>query len=483
MEISDLSSAVVSRRAATALTERPPVSRADPSPRFVDDSKGSVLDAFRQEIRTTLSSRFFSRFAADARGYADSSASVSDVSKDALRAARQVAAEAPTRASERLVSLRASINESASAIREQLINRGDVAGVNDALGRIDRGLDALDSQYANVRESSASVLSVNSRVTERSTISIRTQEGDIVRLDLKNRELFSATGAEASVDGNTASVTEFEFGSRTRLRFTVEGDLNDDELAAIGLVVEQASRIADEFFGGDIAAAAASAGGLDIDNEQLERVNLRFLYRESTSVRFASQVEQPVTQPVGGPDRVATTGPGDPVPTLVIPAVPAEPVAPTRPAGPIPTLVIPTVPVVPVTPAPSVVAPPISDVQPTDDAPTVDLPASAVGTGNNEATVEPKATASPLATRTEALDEFLELISDFLRSVSEGFVGSEDDGAVRFQFSESFKLTLLRETLSVTAPVEQPEIAEAAGDVVDAVAQATADAADNEENT
>src|SRR5690606_13188218 len=101
-----------------------------------------------------------------------------------------------------------------------------------------------------------SVASLRYRRSERAALYIETQEGDIVRLRDK-----VSSGLDGRVGQARGECDVGELGvkarSDVRIRFTVEGDLNAEELAAIRSVVEQVGGLAEELFAGDAAEAFA----------------------------------------------------------------------------------------------------------------------------------------------------------------------------------------------------------------------------------
>jgi hypothetical protein len=240
-------------------------------------SRGKALGILRQEIRQALSAHFRLHFAAPLPEFSANAGELApgDVASDALGAATQLADRAPLDASQTLTDLRQQIEEAASSVRDTM-GEGDFDDVDDALGRVSEGLDDLDNEAARNVESSATVLSADTRLQQRSTIRIRTQEGDIVRFDLRFAERFSAKDV-AMTDGDMMfASTQVEVSSRTRMALKVNGDLNEAELAAVQKVFAQAESIANEFFNGDLAAAFDMAAGLEYDTEQLARVGMRF---------------------------------------------------------------------------------------------------------------------------------------------------------------------------------------------------------------
>lgn len=161
--------------------------------------------------------------------------------------------------------------------------------------------------------------SLTYRRSERTTLYIQTQEGDVVRLKFSSRE---ATSLETAYErGGGIETTELSLQTRTasKLSVRVRGDLNAEELAAIVDTINQAVELADDFFGGDVQAAFQSAAAFDIDGEQLAMVTLKMRMKERLTYTAVGFV---------GPSVAAASGTG---PTA-LPSVPDTSVEAENPA-------------------------------------------------------------------------------------------------------------------------------------------------------
>ncbi len=400
------------------------------------EANGFALGALRQEIRAALSERFRVAFSSAVGTYNKAAPTASDVAGDALAAAGQVAKADPLDASAALKQLRNDVSAAGDALRD-IIDDDDLDDVEDAIARISSGLDDADDDAARNTLSAASFLSAESVLKQRSTIRIKTQEGDVVTLDLRRREAFSAEDVALQNGQGSFTSTEVSVSSRSRLVFSVKGDINEQELAAIQGVFEQAEAIADDFFGGDLARAFDAASGLSYDAEQLSRVSLKFRERETTRVNFAQlgnvavpAFENPVKQPT-------TSDPADSLAAL--------------PPGK----------VVPDTETTIPAAAPVDAVAAAEESKPVDVAAQLV-----EASAAATEIEEPVAKPAEAAaDTFADQLKDFLRSTLDGF---SNGGEQRFFYSESFKLNLLKTVISVSAPVGGEQAAETAGNLIDA---------------
>lgn len=348
--------------------------------------RGRALGVFRQELKLSLSASFRTTPAVIPPGYrqAEGTALTDQVAADTLGAAQRVVAEEPIDGSRSMIKFRQTVVEAASYTREAVGNDDDFAEVEGAVDRVLDGLSKLEEEAARNVESSASILSVDTKTREQSSIKIRTQEGDIVKLNLTQKSSLSATDIAITNEDGTTTFTEVQISSGSRLSLQVEGDLNEAELAAIQNVFAQAELIANEFFGGDLFAALNLATAFEYDAEQLSRVNMQFKSSEVSTASYTEVGSAPVAAP-------ATEQ-----------------------------------------------AEPATDVQP---------PAT-----STEETAE--AAGAPVADEDQsALAGFFELVSSFLRSVSEGFEGDADTGvSAKLHFSQSFKLEILKSVLQVAEP-------------------------------
>ncbi len=419
--------------------------RAKPPGQEPGQDKDRALKIFRQEIKTALSLAFGvsasgRRSAFDALKGAPSS---NQVAAETLGAASRLADENADVSSYALLKFRQRVRAAAAFTRQTVSADDDVGKVDDAVGKLQKGLDALDSAAARNVESSASVLSVESKERQRSTIRIRTQEGDVVRLDVRRSNRLSAQDVAVSNENGSASSTEVAVSSRSRLTLSVKGDLNDAEFAAIQNVFAQAESIANEFYDGDLSAAFSLASNLEFDVEQLSKVNLRFRSREVTTATFGQIRETAVVPPALEPQ----------------PAPPpaAKPVEPSQAA---PGPVIPTV---------------AADVEPraADDVET--------------AAPTPAEPPSQVPQTTDLLDapflEFFALLTDFLRSVADGFERAAErlsadaiqpeTSTFKYHYSQSFKLEIFKSVLELAAPQEGSDDAgNLAARLIDGIADA-----------
>lgn len=230
---------------------------------------------------------------------------------------------------------------------------------------------------------------------DKAKLDITTQEGDEVHIRFRTREGFVAQG-DASDDA-PRNVYALSSGG---VEVSVVGELNEDELAAIGSLVEKVEALAADFFSGNIDQAFAAAAHLGFDGDQIAdfalKLSTRELLRQAGPKLPAPKVEQ-----------------------SVVPTKPNKPAAPATASDPAP---------INDTTAPAAAA-----------AAATSAPPAAADT-NSGTTELPAAVQSPLA-------DFLRRVMDLLR---------QPLPTDRFEFSMRWKLELVVSAVSAAKPTAAP---------------------------
>lgn len=444
MQISDLTSSLLLPKAKVEL----PVEPTGPASATAQTTDGATqsraLDVLQQELRAALDLRFFTKSRQAPAGY-ESPATADGIQAETLGRARGLASATPGAAPSIVVRFRSTVSETASLLSASLANRPDVGAVNALARGLDERLAALGEDVANNRVASTEVLSVDRRTRASSNVRIRTQEGDVVRINITNSTRLSVDDASVSDDSGELSVTNLKFKEYNGLKISVKGDLNDEELAAIEKVFEQANEIATEFFDGDIAAALETSETFSFDTELIGNVSLRFRQFEGQQVAYARETVETPAPAI--PESIVNR----PDPTTSLPFGKLDALAPiiNRPAPGTGATVVPEL----LEKADEV----------TTETPEVD---------DDQPAAPPVADAVPVE---DPRERFLGLISDFLNSVREGFAGSEDGEQRTLFLSERFTLKLLSETIRVQTPIGAEPVGDQAADAIDELAAAQPD--------
>jgi hypothetical protein len=116
---------------------------------------------------------------------------------------------------------------------------------------------------------------------------IQTREGDVIRLQVGAAQ--SAAFSSASVSGPDGRAQAFSasFSSSSYFSFSVEGDLNEEELAAINTLFGEVNDVAEVFFGGDTDKAFDMAMNVGLDAEQLAGFAVNMNRTEVTAAKQA----------------------------------------------------------------------------------------------------------------------------------------------------------------------------------------------------
>ena len=188
--------------------------------------------------------------------------------------------------------------------------RKDLAGLmNDEIDhgivkshqRITEGLHDLRKEIFG-EQSVTESLSASSSELQAGSLTIETKEGDKVNISfesirsmavqfqqLRDQQKNADENGETSpqpAETETSRSSEFNvvLAASKRFEFSVEGDLNEDELTAIADLVAKTADLADEFFAGDIDKAFEKALSIGFDEQSLTSFALQLTQTQQTQV-------------------------------------------------------------------------------------------------------------------------------------------------------------------------------------------------------
>ncbi|MDO3384187.1 DUF5610 domain-containing protein [Gilvimarinus algae] len=113
---------------------------------------------------------------------------------------------------------------------------------------------------------------------------VRTREGDVITIEAASSRGDSASWYQNDSGAGFAQASV----SSSEYRISVEGDINDEERAALDSLLGQVNQLADEFFTGDLETAFNNALSLGYDKEQISgfALNLTRVEIQRASVAY-----------------------------------------------------------------------------------------------------------------------------------------------------------------------------------------------------
>ena len=179
--------------------------------------------------------------------------------------------------------------------------------------------------------SSRSQASLEITTKDGDKVSIRFDDQENWRLQQQNR--YSASGRKAveaygsKSHGENASAQRSETGAlhsgkssgagssssssiyyaRTQgFSFSVDGDLDADELKSIGALIDQVGSLSDTFFGGDLDGALKQAKELSLDDNELVGMSLSLQQSQAAAMEQKAQSKAKASEPAGESAAAAT---------------------------------------------------------------------------------------------------------------------------------------------------------------------------------
>lgn len=187
-----------------------------------------------------------------------------------------------------LAKLERALEQTGRELRKAGYDKEEVAVAVDALR------DRLSAAAAAGAEDTAAQFATYQR-RDKASLAITTQDGDRVQIRFRGREGIVAQTTSIAAGAEERRVYAFSSG---RIEIVVQGELDEQELAAIGELVGKVEALAADFFAGDAGKAFAAAAALGFDSEQIAGFALRLASR--VSVRQTSLVAAPVATAAEG---------------------------------------------------------------------------------------------------------------------------------------------------------------------------------------
>jgi hypothetical protein len=214
-----------------------------------------------------------------------------------------------------LQQFRAGVDKGFADARKILDGLGVLNGkvatdIDDTYARIQDGLGALDKQYAPpVSTTDSATVSGVAAYRERFSaqaqtfdLQVTTNDGDKLRISVAQASASYSQSSVAAASDGSSSVAQFSSRSSSLqiagLQISVEGELDDEERAALEKLFGQVQKLSDTFFAGDLQGAFDQALKLELDGSQLASLSLNLT---QTSVRQATDAYSAVAEQGGLP--------------------------------------------------------------------------------------------------------------------------------------------------------------------------------------
>jgi hypothetical protein len=165
-------------------------------------------------------------------------------------------------------------------------------GIAKSKSSIFDGIQKLEDSIFNKTEKNGELIgeSLSLQKAELSEFSVRTRDGDEVQIRFGLRE---NTSKESFTSENGSQNTSLVYQQTTNFSLEVKGELDEDELKAIGDLVAQADDVANTFYRGDIEQAYNKALEIGYDNKELASFALQLTkYESSQKIQKYDEVQQ-----------------------------------------------------------------------------------------------------------------------------------------------------------------------------------------------
>jgi hypothetical protein len=185
--------------------------------------------------------------------------------------------------------------------------QGKVASdIDDTYQRIQDGFADLDKRFnpdAALVEGSSKLAAYSERFSAQAQtfeLAVTTRDGDRLRISIAQASAnWSQSSIAAASNGNGSAVVASSQSGSLQIgawQVSVEGELDEQERAALEKLFGQVQELSNKFYSGDLSGAFDRAMALELDGEQLASMSLRLT---QTSIRQATDAYSAVAEQGG----------------------------------------------------------------------------------------------------------------------------------------------------------------------------------------
>lgn len=203
---------------------------------------------------------------------------------------------------ERLEQARAGIEQGLTEAREILDGLGVLQGeikenVDRTANLLKDGLDRIGERISSGDEPAVAMLRQMSRAQERTaSVQIETRDGDRVTIDISRSRSMTRTMMAAEDEDGRVRAMSVERERSASLSYSVQGELDEDERAAINDLLKDLDKISRKFFNGNVEQAFNKAMKLDYDQDELAAFSFsaeQTVSRQAVSAYVTNSAAQP----------------------------------------------------------------------------------------------------------------------------------------------------------------------------------------------
>lgn len=168
-------------------------------------------------------------------------------------------------------------------------------GVAQTRSQFGENLEQLKQSYFPEESATSEItqryISAGQTYGESSALELITKEGDKVSISFNQQQGAGFSYAQQSNENSYSQNLSVGAYSSKSFSYTVEGDLSDDEKAAIGELMSQIAEVQESFFSNNIEEAYQRVSALNVDFNQISAVSLELTQTQTIATQSYKSIE------------------------------------------------------------------------------------------------------------------------------------------------------------------------------------------------
>lgn len=167
----------------------------------------------------------------------------------------------------------------------------------DSAGKIEsKAIDAVKDNVSNL-DFSDSFSALQYGEGRSFSFELETKDGDIVTIEASSLLALQAEQGRGTQDGYSFQYQSYAGYQESEFSFSVQGELDEDEVAAINDLLNNVNDLADDFYSGDLSTAFEKALELGFDSSEISGFALSLMQVQNVKAIQTYQPEQQILKP------------------------------------------------------------------------------------------------------------------------------------------------------------------------------------------
>ncbi|MBA4369269.1 MAG: hypothetical protein C0403_16710 [Desulfobacterium sp.] len=183
--------------------------------------------------------------------------------------------------------------ETISYLSQSVLREQSIQTVKEADQLIQKGIQSLRGNQPTLRQESGDMLEMQGESESRElNLEILTKDGDRVKIEINMDSMSESVRYQYGDEGKKIKGKQISDSTDDFLSFSIQGELDPEELNAISDLISEITTLADKFYSGNFQDAFSQATGMGNISDELSGFTLDLRYEKSAYAAYVTPETQ-----------------------------------------------------------------------------------------------------------------------------------------------------------------------------------------------